>query len=118
MATQKELKDAYKQMKILSGVYQVRNLRNGKVLVGSTTTLGSIWNSLKAQLGNNNHMNQALQQDWNEIGADQFLFEILAVHEPAEHASSDLKTELKQLEMMFREEIMPYGDKGYNFHKK
>lgn len=118
MTDRKELLRAYKEKKPRAGVYQLRNLRNGKVLVGSTTTLDTIWNSIHMQLKAGNHMAADLQAEWNSMGADAFTFEILAEHEPAPDSPRDLRTEIKDLEKMFLEEIRPYGERGYNFYKK
>jgi len=118
MTDRKALLQAYKERKPRAGVYQLRNLNNGKVLVGSTTTLDTIWNSIHVQLKAGSHMATDLQADWNTMGAEAFTFEVLAEHEPALDSPRDLRTELKELEKMFLEEIKPYGDRGYNFHKK
>jgi len=118
MTDRKALLQAYKEKKLRAGIYQLRNLRNGKVLVGSTTTLDTIWNSIHGQLKAGSHMAADLQVDWNAMGADAFAFEVLAEHEPAPDSPRDLRSELKDLEKMFLEEIKPYGDRGYNFYKK
>ena len=118
MTDRKALLQAYKEKKTRAGVYQLRNLKNGKVLVGSTTTLDTIWNSIHMQLKGNGHMSTELQSDWNTMGPDAFTFEVLAEHEPAPDSPRDLRTEIKDLEKMFLDEIKPYGERGYNFHKK
>jgi len=118
MTDRKALLQACKEKKTRAGVYQLRNLNNGKVLVGSTTTLDTIRNSLYVQLKAGSHMAADLQADWNAMGENAFTFEVLAEHEPAPDSPRDLRTELRELENMFLNEIRPYGDRGYNFYKK
>jgi hypothetical protein len=77
--TRKELQRDYKERVKPSGVYQVKNLANGKVLLGSSLNLEGLLNRNRFTLRNNSHTNKELQKDWNELGPDQFVFEILEV---------------------------------------
>ena len=74
-----ELQREYEERVKPSGVYQVRNLANGKVLLGSSLNLEGLLNRNRFTLRNNSHTNKELQKDWNELGPDQFAFEILEV---------------------------------------
>jgi hypothetical protein len=111
---QKELKEAYKQIKQPAGVYQIRNTANGKIYISSSTVLNTVWNSQKIQLDTGNHPFAELQKEYKAFGAECFVFEILAEHEPSDQPFSDPRKELKKLEEMFKEELQPYGDKGYH----
>ena len=75
--TRKELQREYKERVKPSGVYQVKNLSNGKVLLGSSLNLEGLLNRNRFTLRNNSHTNKELQKDWNELGPDQFAFEVL-----------------------------------------
>lgn len=114
MKSKKELKETYRQMKFRMGVFQIRNLANGKILVDSNTNLDAIWNRHRTQLKFNGHPNQALQSDWNTFGEDNFRFEILAELEEQEGDQPDYNKELKALAELYIEELQPFGDKGYN----
>ncbi len=114
MKTQKELKEAYKQMKVPMGVFQIRNTVNGKIFVDSSNNLDAIWNRHRAQLGFGSHPNTALQQDWNTFGEENFRYEILSVLEQKEGDATDYAKELKVLEAMYKEELQPYGEQGYH----
>ncbi len=50
MKTNKELKAEYKLMKFPAGVYQIRNIKNGKFFIDSSLKLDKVWNSQKFQL--------------------------------------------------------------------
>lgn len=112
--THKELKEEYKMMKLPAGVYQIRNLQNGKVLIGSTLNLNAAWNSNRFQLEMSSHRNKDLLAEWDTFGAENFIFEILEEIVPEENPAQDLRAEVKALEAMYFEELKPYGERGYN----
>jgi len=112
----RELKSDYKLNHRPMGVYQIRNIVNDKVLIGSTLDLPGILNRHKFQLKMGNHRNGALQADWNEFGGENFAFEILDEITPKE--GRDHREELAFLEELWLEKSQPYGDRGYNERKK
>lgn len=114
MKTRKDLKEEYKNLKFDMGVFQIRNLVNDKILIGSSLDLKAFWNAQKWQLDFGMHRNAVLQADWKEFGADQFSYEILGLIEHSDNVEVDYKKEIKLLEEMFVEELQPYDEKGYN----
>ena len=110
--TRKELINEYKQREPQMGVFQVRNTANGKVFIGSSTTLETVWNSQRMKLETNWHPNKALQAEWNELGADTFVFEVVEMLKKSDNASVDVKEELKVLEAMCLERV------GESYNKK
>ena len=98
------------------GVFQIRNLTNDKVFVSSSTNLAGIFNRHEFQLKMNGHPNKSLQMDWNELGAENFAFEIIEELESRENL--DDKAELTFLEDLWLEKLEPYGERGYNERKK
>lgn len=111
-----ELKRKYKETMRPMGVFQIRNLANGKVFIGSSVNLEGILNRHKFALNAGSHQNKTLQTDWNELGAESFTFEIL--EELVMRENLDIKKELEFLEDLWLENLQPYGDKGYNERKK
>lgn len=67
----------YKDYKNVSGIYQIRNLINGNVYVGSAINLCGRYRSHLSELKNNKHGNNHLQNAWNKYSNDNFIFEIL-----------------------------------------
>jgi len=112
--TRKELQREYKERVKPSGVYQVKNLANGKVLLGSSLNVEGLLNRNRFTLRNNSHPNEELQKDWNELGPDQFLFEILEVVQVQDDLNFNLKDELTLLEQIWLEKLQPFGERGYN----
>src|SRR4030095_8945631 len=98
------------------GVYQIRNIVNDKVLIGSALDLPGILNRHKSQLKSGNHPNGALQAEWNEFGAGNFAFEILDEITPKEGRNN--RDEITFLEELWLEKTQPYGERGYNERKK
>ncbi len=114
MKTRKELTEEYKQLKFKMGVFQIRNMVNGKVFVESSINLDAIWNRHQAQLDFGSHPSKGLQKDWKELGKENFSFEILSEIEHRDGVNVDYKKELKLLENMYLEELQPFEEKGYN----
>jgi len=115
LKTRKELKEEYKQMKFPKGVFQIRNLKNGKVFISSSSDLNSSWNSQKFKLNAGMHPNSFLQQDWKEMREENFVYEVLEIIEDTDEKLVD-PMDIKALESILIEQTQPYSEKGY--HKK
>jgi len=116
MKTRKELKEEYRQKKFRMGVFKVENRLNGKIFLGSSTDLDSAWNSHRFRLEAGMHENTSLQNDWKQLGAEHFAYEI--VEELNLKEGDDDAKELNVLEELMKEEMQPYGERGYNYPKK
>jgi group I intron endonuclease len=60
-----------------SGIYIIRNLKNGKFYLGQTQDLHHRWQSHRQKLRGGNHRNRHLQASWNKYGEKAFKFLIL-----------------------------------------
>mgnify|MGYP001583255521 CR=1 FL=1 len=114
MRSRQELKREYKERKKAAGVFQVKNTVNGKVLLGSSLNLEGPLNSHRFMLEIGRHRNALLQKEWNEYGADTFVFEILETVTLKDDPHFDLDEELTLLEQIWIEKLQPFGDRGYN----
>ena len=115
--SRKELNREYKERVKPAGVYQVKNLSNGKVLLNSSLNLEGPLNRHRFMLKIGSHTNKELQKDWNELGPDQFTFEILEeVQQRKDDPNFNLKDELTLLEMIWLEKLQPFGQRGYNLN--
>ena len=99
------------------GVFQIRNIVNEKVFLGSSLNLTGIFNRHQFQLRTGNHPNKGLQADWNQYGSDNFVFEILDELTPMEDPAYDYTSDLAFLEDWWLEKMKPYADRGYNERK-
>lgn len=61
-------------IKLIIGVYMIRNLVNGKRYFGSSRNCLSRLNGHRGGLRRGDHINIALTQEWNEYGQDAFEF--------------------------------------------
>mgnify|MGYP006342118523 CR=1 FL=1 len=108
----KELMEAYKQIKIYMGVYQIKNNENSKVLIGTSCNLKNRWLTLRMQLESKRHPNARLQKDWNDFGPDSFSYEVIEEKECKDIIN--INWELENMEKEWLEKLQPYEDKGYN----
>ncbi|MCE5248600.1 GIY-YIG nuclease family protein [bacterium] len=110
-----ELKREYKNTHQPMGVYLIRNLATGKVLVGSSVNLPAARNRF---IDMGSHGNAELQEDYKKYGANNFSFEVVETLDPVDDPNHDYVGELKVLEDMILDKLQPYGEKGYNTAKK
>lgn len=66
-----------------SGIYQIRNIVNGKVYVGSAKQFKRRWRDHKNCLSRGAHHSKHLQSAWNKHGADNFVFEPMITCSPS-----------------------------------
>ena len=118
MKTRKEIHREYKERVKPSGVFGIRNMANGRVLLGSSLNLEGPLNKHRFMLKINGHPNKELQKDWNELGPDQFSFEILETVQISANPNFNLKDELTLLEEIWLEKLQPFGERGYNLDAK
>lgn len=88
------------------GIYKIRNIVNGKVIIGSSINIPYRWSAYKCWLRKNKYENQYLQNSWNKYGEQNFEFSVIE--------------ECPENQLLIREDfwISQYDsmnrDKGYN----
>ena len=108
-------KRAYKESHRPMGVFQVRHVASGRVLISSSLNLPAIFNRLRLELEAGTHRKHPqLQADWKEFGSEAFEFEVLEELAPSESPGWDPVDDLAALLEMVCEQRQPYGDAGYN----
>ena len=97
------------------GVYRILNTHTGRALVASSVDLPASLNRERASLRFGSHRSAALQRDWNELGPDAFVLEVLDTLAPPADASSDWdpSADLQVLEALWLDRLQPFGDRGY-----
>lgn len=91
-----------------SGIYQIRNLLNNKIYIGSAYNLSDRFNCHKSLLKNNKHGNFYLQQSYNKYGAENFQFEVLEIIEEI--------SKIYEIEQNYIDKF--YGENCYNINRK
>lgn len=66
-----------KGMKIITGIYAIKNEITQKYYIGQSQNIKSRWNCHRYELNNNIHINQHLQNSWNKYGENNFSFKII-----------------------------------------
>ena len=117
MIDKNNLKKQYKQTLTPMGVFQIKNLANGKIFVGSSKNLPGKINSHRFQLKMGSHMNRALQREFTLYGEEKFSFTVLDTLESQEDPKYDYTIDLEVLEKMWIERLQPYGEQGYHERK-
>ena len=114
-AKRSELKRQYKMTPPPMGVYRIRNLENGKVMIGSAMNLPGILNSNRFQLKMGSHPNKELLAEWKFLGEEKFVFEVLDELDPKDEAPDhDYRADLAALEELWIEREQPFGVRGYH----
>ena len=108
----------YKETARPMGVYCVRNSTNGKILIGAANDLPARLNRHQAQLKMGLHPVKALQRDWNELGAEAFVFEVLDTLEPRDTPGYNPHEDLAELEAIWIEKLQPFEERGYHERPK
>ena len=92
---------------VISGIYKIENLANGKVYIGkSVDILNQRWPQHLCLLKNGTHNNRHLQNAWNKYGEDNFQFSIILECAP---------DELNQYEIYYIDLYQSYmSNNGYN----
>jgi group I intron endonuclease len=62
-----------------AGVYAIQNLENGRMYVGSTTSIHRRWLEHRSMLNRQDHICHDLQAEWDLYGAEAFAFVVLAL---------------------------------------
>ena len=100
------------------GVFRVHNTVADRSFVGISRDLPSMLNRQRFQLEHGSHPNRALQDDWNRLGPEAFVFQVLDTLSPSERPDSDPAEDLRVLEQLWLEQLSPYGERGYNVERR
>lgn len=96
---------AYKERKVVSGVFAVRCMASGEVWVGQWVDLATIQNRLWFALRQNSHPKRDLLEAWRSHGEAQFSFVVLEMldDEPSAYVRA---AKLKERAAHWREKLL------------
>lgn len=117
MIDKKELKKQYLNTQRPMGIYQLKNISNGKIFIGSSLFLDTIYNKHYFQLKMGSHIEKQLQEDWNNYGESSFEFSVLDTLKPVDDPNYNYAEDLKILLDLWMDKLQPYGGKGYHRQK-
>ena len=110
----KELIRQYKETPQPMGVFQIKNTRNGKLLLLKALNIPGIITRHQLELRRGMHRNHELQAEWNQYGEEVFSFEPLATIKPEEFPPEQWSAAVADLLQTWLEKLQPYGEAGYN----
>lgn len=93
------------------GIYQITNIINGKIYIGSSNNILQRWKNHIRELEANKHGNIYLQRDWTEYQKENFIFEVL------EQCEENVRYTVEQ---NYLDKFMPFyrTGNGYNICEK
>ncbi len=104
----RELRAAYAQRRADAGVYVLRNVVTGRVLVGSSTDLRAVRNRLAfgQATGSTGVLDRRLVPDAQAHGLDTFVCEVLDTLDiRADMSPAQIQDDLRVLEALWRERL-------------
>ena len=118
MTNKRILKQQYLETKIRAGVYAIRNLVTGRVLVAGNMNVQGALNRHRFELRRGTHRKALLSQEWSLYGESNFNFEVLDMVKPREDLAFDVTRELEELVALWRQEIPCQGGRGYELSRR
>jgi hypothetical protein len=112
MNDNRTLKRAYLDAPTRAGVFAIRHLPSGRLLVDGSPNAQAALNRHAFELRMKMHRNRDLQRDWSADGEAGFAFELLDVVKPNDDPAFDAVRELAGLVVLWREELAVAGP-GY-----
>jgi len=109
----KALIQAYKLAFPPMGIYAIRNLASGRVLVDSSPNVTGALNRHRTQLRLGLHRIKALQEDWHLHGEAGFAFDMLQAVEERTDPAFDYAAERERLLQPWRERVPPGSPDSY-----
>ncbi|MGO4702522.1 GIY-YIG nuclease family protein [Dyella sp. 2RAB6] len=112
-AKRKAMLQAYKLAFPPMGIYAIRHLGSGRMLIDQSANTTGALNRHRTQLRLGLHGNRQLQQDWHEQGEHAFAFEVLQTQEERAEPTFDYTAERIELLDAWRRRIPPGSKDSY-----
>jgi hypothetical protein len=107
----RELARQYKECGRPAGIYAIRNLTNGAMLVDASLDVEAAINRHRFELSRKDHRDAALLEDWIRCGAESFRFEVVDLVKKRDDPAFDERAELADLLAIWREQL-GCGERG------
>ena len=105
-AAKKELLARYKGRETVGGVYAIKNVRTGKMLVGSSTDMQGAKNRFAFSQQTGSCVYLKLKDDWDALGGGLFAFETLEEAKKGEsQPAADFAADIAVLKELWLEKL-------------
>ncbi len=106
MNRRREISKAYKERRLVGGVYRITNIRTGKYLLGHAADIASIRNRFEFALSTGSAVDPRLRADWDRYGPTAFSLEVLdELEKILEQSQVDFVADLQALEQLRRADL-------------
>lgn len=103
----KELKEQFKLTKPKKGIFIIKSKLDKSCYIESAQNLNAVMNSTRAKLTIGMHPMVLFQDIWNNLGSENFTWEILEDLEyDKDESKTDYSDELKILDMIWEERLI------------
>ncbi|MGI1658452.1 MAG: GIY-YIG nuclease family protein [Desulfitobacterium sp.] len=110
MDRKKELKEQYKQMRSDMGIMGIRSKLDAWCYIEGSQNLRAVLNGARFKLETNYHPSRELLKKWQELGVENFTFEVLEQLEyDKDETKTDYTDDLEILLLEWEEELVSQG---------
>jgi hypothetical protein len=107
MNRRRELSKAYKERRLIGGVYRIVNTQTGKYLLGYAVDIASLRNRFEFALATGSAIDPRLRGDWDQYGPAAFSLEVLEeLEKTPEQSQVDFVADLRTLEQLRRADLV------------
>ena len=118
MIDKKQLKEDFKNYVPDKGIFAIKNIKSGRVFLGSSLNMHDILKKHKFVLDTGTHRNFKLQEEYTTLGSENFTFEVLEKLIIKDDIGYNYEEDLQILEMLWIDKFRPLEVNCYNSNEK
>lgn len=108
VTARKAISKAYRERRMLGGVYMIINVASGKYLLAHAADLASVRNHFDFAVATNTAVHPKLRADWLSLGAGAFRLDVREeLEQGPEQSQAEYMEDLRALEQMVRVSLDP-----------
>lgn len=101
MSGRRDASKAYKERKLVGGIYTITNTVNGKYILGHAANLESVRNRFQFAVTTGSTVDPRARSDWAEFGAQAFRLDVLEeLEQRPDQSEAEFKADLQALEQI------------------
>lgn len=101
MISKRDATRAYKERKLVGGVYTITNTVNDKYILGHTANLESVRNRFQFAVTTGSTVDPRVRSDWAEFGARAFRLDVLEeLEQRPDQSQAEFMADLQALEQI------------------